>query len=246
MSAFQIKLGIDGMANADLALAFQGRLEAVMEAEQKAIAKAYQGAAKQVGDRYKKALRADIVAGGFYRAQALSKTWRVNTYPKQAHIEPAIYIRSNADMILEAFSYGAQITAKNGHYLAIPTGPAKAIIRRMNQAKNRSRNSFGRFQAEESPVARVAATLGVKLVPRLDHATGRGVLIADTATGGLSLTRGGRVAGRQAKPTALFILVKTANLKKRIKGLVMLDDFKARFAGDFAVAVQTHLAEAKS
>ncbi len=245
MSANNIKLSVEGVANGDLALAFQGRLTEVLAAEQDKIAKAYQIAARQLGDRYKKELRADIVAGGFYRAAALSKTWRVNTFPKKAHLEPAIYIKSNAETILETFSYGAQITARGGQYLAIPTGPAKAIVRRMNQAKNRSRNGFGKFMAEENPISRVAAALGVHLVPRIDPATGRGVLIADTATGGLTLTRGGREAKRQGKATALFILVKTASIKKRIKGLALLDDFKGRFASEFAAAVARNLQEAK-
>lgn len=246
MSKFNVKLLVDGAPNADLAMAFQGRLTEVLAADHDRLALAYQASAKQVADRYKKELRADIVAGGFYRAAALSKTWRVNVFPLKPHLEPAIFIKSNADVILDAFSYGAQIQARGGKYLAIPTGPAKAIVRRMNQARNRSRNAFGKFMTEESPVARVAATLGVHLVPRIDSASGRGVLIADTATGGLSLTRGGREAKRQSKPTALFVLVKAASLKKRIKGLGLLEDLKGRFASDFAAAVARNLQAGKT
>jgi hypothetical protein len=100
--------------------------------------------------------------------------------------------------------------------------------------------------AEENPVARVAAVLGVHLVPRIDPATGKGVLIADTATGGLTLSRGGKVAKRQTKATPLFILVKTASLKKRIKGLALLEEFRGRWASDFAAAIARNLQEAKS
>ena len=65
MSRFQIKLGVEGVANDDLALAFQGRLTEALATEQERIARVYQISANQVADRFKKELRADIVAGGF-------------------------------------------------------------------------------------------------------------------------------------------------------------------------------------
>lgn len=235
-----IDITVDGSSNPDLAAAFQGRLEEVKEEQVKAVAAAHTGAAKALAGRYKARLRADIAGGGFANGDRLSKTWQANTYPAgKPALDPAIWIKSNAGDILEAFALGVTITVRNAEFLAIPQGQAKAIVRRLNQASNRSRGAFGQFVDEAGVVQRVAAALGVHLVPIIDRATGHGVLVAESP---VRLTPTGRRAKHQTgENTVLFVLVKSATLKKRIRGAAILEDFKASFLADFVAEVASRL-----
>jgi hypothetical protein len=239
-SGFGLSLSVDGAANPDLALAFQGRLEAVIEERKRVVERGFHAAAVVVEKAYLGELRADILAGGFANGDRLSKTWRGAVYPRSTPtLEPALFFKNKAATIIDAFASGVTITVHGAEYLAIPEGPAKAIVRRLNQAKNRSRNDFGAFVAEDNPVARVAQALGTTLVPLIDAARGQGVLVAANST---VLTPTGRMAKRQAgAPTVLFVLVKQATLKKRIQGRALIERLKGRFAGDFASAVATTL-----
>lgn len=232
-------LTVDG-GEGDLALAFQGKLRESIEADLKRLEVAYWTAMDRVVQAGKGRLRADIVAGGFHKAQALSKTWRGNTYPKSKNsLEVAGWLSTKFEQLIDVFQNGAVIQASDGKYLAIPLGPAKAILRRLNQARNRSRNAWGKFVREDNPVERVAAALGVDLVPRIDRDTGRGVLIADT---GLRLTPTGRSAKRQeGGGTPIFALSRQATLQPRIKGMALVNEIERAFPSDFIKALAAEL-----
>lgn len=234
-----LKISVDNATSTELGLAFQGRLEEELEKGRGRVARAYTGAMKSVADKGKAELRADIAAGGFYRAGSFAKTWHVQVQPGQDVMDPAAFFWNKAGVLLDAFSDGVTIHVKNRDFLAIPQGPAKAIVRRLNQAGNRSRSGFGRFAREENPVARVEAELGVKLVAVVNQATGRGVLVAATA---VKLTPGGRKAKRQTGAnTVLFALVRQATLKKRIKGRALLAEIKGRFPSEIVGEIASKL-----
>lgn len=237
------KLSIDG-ENSDLALAFQGRLQASIDEQYRALEKIYWAAMDVVVQDGKNRLRADVVAGGFHKAQALSKTWRGNTYPKSKNsLEVAGWIYTRAGLIIEAFSMSTVITVSgNAQFLAIPTGPAKAIVRRLQQQKRRGltgRNAFGKFMKDDSYTEQVAAMLGVDLVPIIAADRQTGVLIASDRQ---TLTPTGRAAKNQSRAaTVLFALTKTATLKKRVQGRALLEQIERGFPAGFASALAAAL-----
>lgn len=232
---------VDGKEGvSDLGLALQGRLQEVIDAEAGRIAKAYQDAMAAVVAKDKSALQADIAGAGFHNGGRLAKTWRGQVFPKnKPSMEPAAYLWNKAGVIVDAFSEGVTITVKDAQFLAIPLPPAKAIIRRLNLGSSRSRTSLGRFAREDSPVARVAQTLGVELVAIVSRDGQHGVLVAQ----GKRLTRGGRLSKSQRGPdTPLFVLTKHATLKKRLKGMALVKELEVLFQGDFVTALATKLA----
>lgn len=238
----RIKFSIDGApASSDLGLAMQGRLQEEIDAALDLVTRAYGQAARQVKDRDKARLQADIAAGGFYHGERLAKTWRGIVYPQKeaGSLEPAVLLWNKAADIVEAFSLGVTIRVRNAQFLAIPTPEGKAIIRRLNLGRNRSRNGFGKFVGEASPVARVAQAVGVaRLVEILDPSGQHGVLGVPgrrfTPTGRDSKAKGSGV-------TPLFALVRQASLKQRIKGLALLDQLKSSWLSDFTSTLATLL-----
>lgn len=239
-----LKLTVDG-SSGDLGLALQGRLQSSIDARLRDVEAAYWRAMNRVVEAGKGRLRADVVAGGFHRAAALAKTWRGNTYPSTKNsLEVAGWIYTRASLIIDAFSMATVIKVRgNAQFLAIPQGPAKAIVRRLQQQKKKGiigRNAWGRFEKDDSYVDQVASALGVDLVPIIAPDRQSGVLIAaDRKT----LTPTGREARNQARAaTVLFSFSKTATLKKRIKGRALLEEIRSHFPADFAQAVAGELA----
>jgi hypothetical protein len=242
-----VAISVDG-EEGDLALALKGRLDATIAADLRALEQAYWRAMDRVVQAGKGRLRADVVAGGFHKAQALSKTWRANTYPRARNsLDVAGFFHTKAGIIIDAFETGVTIRVGSGHkFLAIPTGPAKAIIRRLRAAKMKGprdggtgRDAFGRFTQDDSYVDQVASALNVDLVPILSRDGSGGVLVA---ANDVTLTRTGREAKNQArKATPLFILTRTATLRRRIKGRALLDEIRRNFPGDFAHALSGEL-----
>lgn len=224
-------LAVEGAGDSDLSLAFQGKLQSSIDADLQRLERVYWEAMDRVVQAGKGRLRADIVSAGFHRAQALSKTWRGFTYPKSKNsLEVAGWISTKFEQLIDVFENGAVIQATDGKYLAIPVGPAKAIIRRLNQGRNRSRNAFGKFEREANPVERVATALGVDLEPRIDRQTGKGVLVAVS----LRLTPTGRSAKRQdGTATPLFVLARQATLKPRLRGMALVQEIERAFPNDF-------------
>ena len=239
-----LKFTVDG-ASGDLGLALQGKLQSSIDSRLKEIEGAYWRAMDRVVEAGKGRLRQDIIGGGFQNANALSKTWRGNTYPKSKDsLEVAGWIYTRASLIIDAFSAATVIKVRgNAQFLAIPQGPAKAIVRRLQKQKKKGligRNAWGRFEKDDSYVEQVAAALGVELVPIIAPDRQTGVLIAASRT---TLTPTGREAKNQNRAaTVLFSLTKTATLKKRIKGRALLDEILQHFPGDFAHALAGELA----
>lgn len=233
-----LKFTVEGREREALSLAFQGRLMEVIDEKMARLKKAYPRAmAIGVTTPGKAKLRATIEATGFYKAGALAKTWRGATYPRVAagSLEPVAVFSSRAAVIINAFEDGVTVRVRNAQYLAVPQGPAKAIIHNLNRA----RGVLGGFSDEADPVERVAAALGTTLIPLIDHRRDLGVLVAAS---GLRLTRAGHMAKNQAgKPTVLFALVKQATLKQRPMGRQVLADLKASFLADFAGALAAEL-----
>lgn len=242
-----LALSVDGTDQSDLALAFQGRLQETLDAQMRALEQAYWRAMDRVVEAGKGRLRADVSAAGFHRGEALAKTWRGITYPAgKDSLDVAGWLYTKAGLIIDAFSEGVVIRVKgNAKFLAIPLGPAKAILRRRQQMKRRGligRNAWGRFEVDDSYVDQVAEMLGVDLVPVIAPDRQSGVLVAaDRAT----LTPTGRAARNQARAaTPLFALAKMATLRKRLKGRALVDEILAAFPNDFPHALAGELAVA--
>jgi hypothetical protein len=228
-----LKIDVDGKAESLLSLAFQGRLQEVIGERVATLKRAFPRAmAKGVVAPGLGKLRGRVAASGVYRAASLAKAaWYGAAMPPGAPtLEPAGFFstRRGMETIVNALEDGATITVKDKQYLAIPEGPAKAII----HALNRGRTSMGALRNEADPVARVAQALGVKLIPIIDEDRGVGVLVADDLS---ALTKGGkRRKGARGAPTPLFALVRQATLKARPMGKAVLAQLQTSFAADFA------------
>lgn len=237
--------------SSDLGLAIQGKLQENIDAGLRSLEGAYWRAMNRVVEAGKGRLRADIVAGGFYKAQSLAKTWRGATYPKSKNsLEVAGWLTTKMGLIIDVFETGTVIRVSGGgKYLAIPLPPAKAIIRRLARQKQTGsrmdgtgRDAWGKWTKDDSYVAQVAQSLNTDLVPIINHATGKGVLVA---ANDVTLTRTGREAKNQnRKPTPVFALTKVATLRKRIRGRALLDEIRNMFPADFAQALAGELSAA--
>lgn len=192
-------------------------------------------------------LRADIAAGGFHKAQSLAKTWQGKVFPRQPEsLDVAIWLKTKAALLIDVFEAGTVIRASDGHYLAVPLPPAKAIIRRLRRAKMQGpragglgRDNWGRYTADDSYVEQVASALNVHLVPIINRQTRTGVLVADN---GLRLTGGGREAKSQrGQATPIFALAPMATLRPRIKGRRLIEEIERNFGPDFIHALQGEL-----
>lgn len=233
---------------ADLSLAIKGKLQEKLDQDMLALERAYHGAMTRVVDAGKGRLRADIVAGGFHQGVALSKTWRGNVYPKARNsLDVAGWLYTKAGLIIDAFESGVTIrVASGGKFLAIPLGPAKAIIRRLRRQKMTGarssgfgRDSAGMFTKDDSYVDQVASALGTDLVPIISPDGQSGVLVAANQ---LTLTKTGKEAKSQRKAaTPVFALTKQATLRRRIKGRAILGEIERNFSSDFINALAGEL-----
>lgn len=239
-SGMTLDIRVDGAPpGADFAAALRGRLQEEIDERAERIGLAYVEAMKRFVQRGVGKLRADVVSGGFYRAARLAKTWRGTTYPKGGDsLSPAGWFANKARVIIDTFTDGVTIRAHNAQFLAVPLGPAKAIIRRLNTSIQRSgrdsgngRNAFGKFIKLEDPVARVEQALGVQLIPVIDPKTNTGVLIAEDSR---RLTKSGQQSKSKNGPgTPLFALTRDATLKPRIKGRRVLEEIAESFGVEF-------------
>ncbi|HZV85409.1 MAG TPA: DUF6441 family protein [Brevundimonas sp.] len=242
-----MSLTVDGREG-DVALALQGRLQETIDAELRDLYGAYWRAMNRVVEAGKGRLRDDIARGGFHNAAALSKTWRGNVYPSSKNsLEVAGWIYTRAGMIIDVFETATVIKVRgNAQFLAIPLGPAKAIVRRLQQQKRKGligRNAWGRFEKDDSYVEQVARTLGVDLQPVIAADRQTGVLIPASK---LTLTPTGRQAKNQARAaTPLFALAKVATLNKRIRGRALLAEIMNNFPSDFVHALTGEMAGSK-
>lgn len=240
-----VKLTVEDASAGDLGLALQGKLQASIDDQLKALHGAYWRAMNRVVEAGKGRLRADIIAGGFHNARSLANTWRGNAYPRDKNsLDVAGWIYTRAGMLISVFEEATVIkVAGNAQFLAIPLGPAKAIVRRLQKQKKKGligRNAWGRFEKDDSYVEQVARAMGVDLVPIIAPDRQTGVLVAADKR---ALTPTGRKAkGLSKPPTPLFALAKTATLRKRIKGQALLDEIMKNFPSDFVHALMGELA----
>lgn len=238
-----VRLSIDGAAQSDVALAFQGLLQKKIDEDLRQLEGAYWRAMNRVVEAGKGRLRADVAAAGFHRGEALAKTWRGTTYPKAKNsLEVAGWLTTKIGVIIDAFEAGTVIKVRgNQQFLAVPLAPAKAILRRTQREKrfgSRSggpgRDAFGRYTKDDSYVEQVARALGTDLVPVIAADRQTGVLIGANE---IALTRTGRAARVQRKPTPIFALTKSATLRRRLKGRALLAEIERNFPDDFAHAL---------
>lgn len=131
----------------DLQLAFDGRLEDVMEAELKKSERAVTDAMRQAGRGLKLELRSQTTQAGLSRR--LANTWRDTVFPKGATSLGAVaLVFSKAPLLARVFSEGARIRSKDGFYLAIPTenAPVKGRDRQKLTPSNFPEERFGKLR----------------------------------------------------------------------------------------------------
>lgn len=239
--------GEAGQFARDFGLAIQSRADAA----EGAIAESNTAGLRRVIGGYKAQLQDDVARSGMVNAARLAKIWRGVVYPQSgASLSPAGYVkagsgpvgsasRQSAALLVDAFELGVTIRARGSRFLAIPVGPAKAIVRRLNLARNRTRDSSGRFSDEAGMVQRVAQALGLpKLEARIDVGLKAGILFAP----GINLNDRNRRLRRPAD-TILFILVPQATLRKRFRGRALLAELQQAFPADFGAAAFDELAQ---
>lgn len=189
------------------AAAIARSLQADMKAELRAIERAVASGTKDAGRGLKAGLRRQVIDAGL--GQRLANTWRDKHYPNEK-LDAASLIYSKAPQIIRAFDEGAQIRAKRGRFLAIPTenAPRRGTDRRRISPSNFPEHRFG----------------SLRLVPRRN---GPSLLVVDGVrasfsrkTGGL---RGFRKASDRAQRTGrglttvvMFVLVPQVKLEKRL------------------------------
>lgn len=239
-SWFGHRLTVDGALSTDIALATAQRVQDLSEDGIRVMARSHSIAMVRVVDKYKKRLQADIAGSGIRNAARFAKTWRAKKLPAKDSMEPAGWFWNKAREIITTLAYGAEIEVKNCKYLAIPVGPAKAILERfLRQVARGSRDSGlgrdreGRYSELGGSVATVCRALGVRQLEfrRDDGPDGRGfVLVAP----GRSLTKTGRDRRRGGQDTVLFVLRRHATVRGgRIRGTALIEELKKSFEGDF-------------
>lgn len=245
---FGSRLSVDGALATDIARATTKRLDDLSEQEIRTMARSHSIAMIRVVDRYKTRLQGDIAGSGIRNAARFSKTWRGRKLPAKDSMEPAGWFWNKAGVIINALTFGVEVTVRNRKYLAIPVGPAKAILERFLRQVARSargsglgRDAQGRYEALGGPVQVVCRALGVeKLEMRVDNGEGgQGyVLIAP----GKTLTRTGRVSRRAGDDTVLFVLRRKAKIRGgRMRGAQLFQEFRKTFEGDFIAELITVL-----
>ena len=101
-----------------LGLAVRGDLQKYMRDNAHAIRLANREAVTDATHSIRDDLRADMRRAGLGK---LEKTWRAEIFPANGLADnPAGYIYSRAEYLVESFSSGRPIKARNGQYLAVP------------------------------------------------------------------------------------------------------------------------------
>lgn len=223
-----INVSIDGETG-DVGAAFAGKLNAHVKERTDKLALGYRGAMDKVTTSAKERLRQDVMSGEFKNAAKLAKTWRSAVYPRggRGSLEPAGLVYNKAATIIDVFTEGAVIRARNAEYLTIPTAAGKQLLERLNRPGNRTRTESGTFAREDNPVARVEQLLGRKLELRVGSRDAVLMLPPDGK---------GRTE-RSRRGVVYFILVKQAVLKPRMKGRRLFPEIEASFGGDFVSAL---------
>jgi len=104
-----------------------GNLVKAMDTEIRKVAGALRRAVETTGKQVQGELRAQARGAGFKdRGRSIANAWRLAVYPRPGmgtrSLKPAALVSSRMSKVVEAFDKGAEITAKNGKYMAFPTG----------------------------------------------------------------------------------------------------------------------------
>lgn len=175
-------------------------------------ARSVTSAMREVTDRLKDDLRADVIDAGL--DQRLANTWRGKTFPEGGvSLDAAAFIWSKAPKIVDAFDRGVTIRSKNGFWLAIPTPAAGATG--LSATGARARITPGGFERRTGMRLRFVYRRGQPSLLVVDNArlSKRGLAKpnAGRAQSGAVYTR---LAGRTT--IVVFILVSQVTLRKRL------------------------------
>ncbi len=130
-----------------IVLALQGDLERWAEAAKVAILQGVRDAATEEGREGLQKLRADVRAAGL--GDGLANAWRMEVRPRQRlAYSPAVFFRSAAPHIIDAFTKGQPIKGKPLLAVPIPGSPADTIrIRRGQERTAEIEKRFGPLRA---------------------------------------------------------------------------------------------------
>lgn len=107
--------------------AITGDLRAIMEAEIRDVARGLRRGVERAGKEVQAELRSQARGTGFRDGgRSMANAWRLKTYPPPVRaprtLRPSALIYTNMPDVVDAFEKGQTIRAKNGRYLAFPTG----------------------------------------------------------------------------------------------------------------------------
>ncbi len=208
------------MSRTRITAALKGDLVKMMAQELWVAERAVTFGVQQTGRDVQTALRADVMRGGL--GLRLSKSWRMNFYPKSGvSLEAAAVVRTKAPHLVEAFDKGVTIKSSDGLWLAIPTpaAPKFGVGRKRLTPSNFPENRFG-------PLRFVYRKSGVSLLVVDNQRESKG-------------KRGGFVRSRSKRALAtgyglvtvpMFFLVPQVRLKRRLNVRRAADPAAARLA----------------
>lgn len=189
-----------------LDLALRGNLEQFVTETGDAVLSAQRGALEEATHSVRDELRKDLRRAGLAE---LEKTWRADIYPRRGlAANPAGFIYSRAEYIVDAFERGVTIRGKDGNKIAIPIkgSPADQIRNPRGPADklDAARRRFGELQV-------IPGVPGVR--PAMLAAVGG--FSASGRFGARRRLKSGKY-GKGATTVPLFWLVDQARLQKRL------------------------------
>ncbi|CAK9091803.1 Major capsid protein (Gene product 8) (Major head protein), partial [Durusdinium trenchii] len=195
-----------GVMSFALDLAVRGDLETFVRETNIAILRAQREATVTATHSVRDELRKDLRRGGLGQ---LEKTWRADLYPRRGlAADPAGFIYSRAEYIVQAFERGITIRGKNGNDIAIPIPGSPADQLRNPRGPETKVDAARRKYGELKFIPGVPGSR-----PAMLAAVG-----AFTATGRFNARKrlkSGRY-GKGATTMPLFWLVDNARLSKRL------------------------------
>jgi hypothetical protein len=214
-----------------LDLALRGNLDKFVTDTSDALLRANREAVEAATHAIRDDLRKDLRRAGLAE---LEKTWRADLYPRRGlAANPAGFVFSRAEYIVEAFERGATIRGKHGNKLAVPIpgSPADQIRnpRGPGDKVDAARRRFGEL----------------KVIPGVPG--GRPAMLA--AVGGYSASgrfgarkrlKSGRY-GKGAATVPLFWLVENVRLQKRLNVVQIMARGERRFEARLTHALDTRL-----
>ncbi|CAK9086548.1 Uncharacterized protein SCF082_LOCUS40938 [Durusdinium trenchii] len=223
-----------GVMSFALDLAVRGDLETFVRETNIAILRAQREATVTATHSVRDELRKDLRRGGLGQ---LEKTWRADLYPRRGlAADPAGFIYSRAEYIVQAFERGITIRGKNGNDIAIPIPGSPADQLRNPRGPETKVDAARRKYGELKFIPGVPGSR-----PAMLAAVG-----AFTATGRFNARKrlkSGRY-GKGATTMPLFWLVDNARLSKRLNIQRTMTRGLSRFHRRFEHALDQNLRRA--